>query len=232
MALMNAMAAVDNGTSIRKAAEMYGIPRSTLHDHVSGRIKYGARSGPSPYLTTEEEEELASFLLQSAKIGYPHTKSQVFAIVQQIIDGKGIKSNLSNGWWERFCARHPNIPLNSFVHSWSRSVVPPKVLEDSMGHSMVTPEKSKHGIIPLRTATSISSVLQKPITNSLPTSKESSTKKCGMVLTNHKNFDRKEKRKQEEEEKKLQRKGDRTEVELKKKNAESKQEMRDQQKHG
>ena len=82
ISLMNAMAAVDNGTSIRKAAEMYSIPRSTLHDHVSGKIAYGAKSRPSPYLTTEEEEELASFLIQAAKIGYPHTKSQVFAIVQ------------------------------------------------------------------------------------------------------------------------------------------------------
>ena len=113
--LMNAMAAVDNGISIRKAAEMYGVPRSTLHDHVSGKIAYGAKSGPSPYLTTEEEEELASFLIQTAKIGYPHTKAQVFSVVQQIIDSKGIKSTVSNGWWERFRGRHPNLTLRSAV---------------------------------------------------------------------------------------------------------------------
>lgn len=84
--LMNAMAAVENGTSIRRAAEIYNIPKSTLHDHVTGKIYFGARSGPNPYLTIEEEEELASFLIQSASIGYPHTKSQVLALVQQIIN--------------------------------------------------------------------------------------------------------------------------------------------------
>lgn len=58
---MNAMAAVEGGISVRRAAEMYNVLKSTLHDHVEGKISFGARSrsGPSPYLTTEEE--LASF---------------------------------------------------------------------------------------------------------------------------------------------------------------------------
>ena len=40
---------------------MYEIPRSTSHDHVTGWIEHGALPGPSacPYLTREEEEELA-----------------------------------------------------------------------------------------------------------------------------------------------------------------------------
>ena len=96
------MLAVDKGVSLRRAAEMYKIPRSTLHDHVSGKIALGARSGPDPYLSVEEEEELASFLVQTAEIGYPHTKRQVLALVQQIINKKGIDANVSNGWWERF----------------------------------------------------------------------------------------------------------------------------------
>ena len=52
--LVNAMLAVDKGVSLRRAAEMYKIPRSTLHDHVSGKIALGARSGPHPYLSVEE----------------------------------------------------------------------------------------------------------------------------------------------------------------------------------
>lgn len=116
ISLMNAMSAVERGTaSLRKSAEMYKIPLSTLHDHVSGKVAYGARSGPNPYLTNEEEEELASFLIQVATIGYPHTKTQVLAVVQQIIDGKGIKTTITNGWWERFCHRHPNITLRAAV---------------------------------------------------------------------------------------------------------------------
>ncbi len=113
--LLNAVTAVDQGLSLRQAAEIYRVPKSTLHDHVSGKIAFGSRPGPDPYLSTEEEEELASFLLQTAKIGYPHTKRQVLALVQQITDAKGINATVSNGWWERFCKRHPKITLQAAV---------------------------------------------------------------------------------------------------------------------
>jgi hypothetical protein len=63
----------------------------------------------------EEEEELTNFLLQAAEIGYPHTKKQVFSIVQEILSSKGINSTISNGWWERFCKRNPRVTLRSAV---------------------------------------------------------------------------------------------------------------------
>ena len=37
--MVKAMMLVEHGTSIRCAAEKCGIPRSTLHDRVSGKIK-------------------------------------------------------------------------------------------------------------------------------------------------------------------------------------------------
>ncbi len=114
-ALQSAVAAVDKGVPYRQAAEMYGVPKSTVYDHVSGRVAFGARPGPDPYLSVEEEEELASFLIQTAKIGYPHTKRQVLVLVQQMVDAKGIDTTISNGWWERFCKRHPKITLRAAV---------------------------------------------------------------------------------------------------------------------
>jgi len=107
--LSKALTAIDKGLSIRRVAEMYSIPKSTLHDHVSGKVAFGAKCGPDPYLDLEEEEELASFLVRSAGIGYPHTKKQVFALVQQMLNKKKIEANVTNGWWERFQSRHPNI---------------------------------------------------------------------------------------------------------------------------
>lgn len=106
--LSNAPTSIGKGLSIRKVAEMYGILKLTLHDYVSGKTAFGARCGPDPYLDLEEEE-LASFLIRSATIGYPHTKKEVFALVQQMLHKKEIKSNVTNGWWERFRSRHPNI---------------------------------------------------------------------------------------------------------------------------
>ena len=36
--LSKAMTAIDEGFSLTKVAEMHGIPKSTLHDHVSRRL--------------------------------------------------------------------------------------------------------------------------------------------------------------------------------------------------
>lgn len=47
--------------------------------------------------------------------GYPHTITQVLAIVQQIMESKGIDRQVSHGWWQRFCQRHTDISLRTAV---------------------------------------------------------------------------------------------------------------------
>ena len=37
---------LNNGMSVRKAAEVYNVPKSTLGDRVSGRTIIGSKSGP------------------------------------------------------------------------------------------------------------------------------------------------------------------------------------------
>ena len=92
--MVKAITLVEQGMSIRCAAEKCGVPRSTLHDR---EIQQGTKSGPDPYLTMEEEEELSSFLVKCAKIGYPHTQRQVLSLVQQIMEHKGITVTVTNG---------------------------------------------------------------------------------------------------------------------------------------
>ena len=93
--------AVEKGVSVRKAAELYNVPCSTLHDKANGKTAEDAKSGTQPYLLPEEEE-LTSFLLQAAKIGYPYTRKQIIALLQQIVHDKGITTTVTNWWWERF----------------------------------------------------------------------------------------------------------------------------------
>ena len=111
----NAVKAVRQGTSVRRAAELFNVPKSTLSDKVLGKVPMRARSGPPSYLTIEEEEELTSFLLELAKIGYALTRKEVIAIVQRVVDSKNISAIVSNGWWERYVNRHPQITLRVAV---------------------------------------------------------------------------------------------------------------------
>ena len=74
--------------AIRRAAEEYGVPHSTLHDHVSGRIQFGAKSGPKRYLNSSKEFKLFNFLSGMSSLGYSHTVKEVIEIVQSVVDKK------------------------------------------------------------------------------------------------------------------------------------------------
>ena len=94
---------------------MYGVPCSTLHDHCNGKSDVHCKSGRKPYLSMAEEEELVNFLDVHCRIGYPYTRKQVIAIIQEVVDGKGMKVQVTSGWWKSFVKRHPTITLRTAV---------------------------------------------------------------------------------------------------------------------
>ena len=87
-------------------------------------MKETSHSGPTRYLSDEEEAELVHFWTGSALMGYARTKMDVMAIVNQIIEHKGIKKGpVSNGWWESFRRRHPHLTLRTVEKlSYSRFI--------------------------------------------------------------------------------------------------------------
>ena len=108
-----AMRSVMEGKSIRQSALECGIPKSTLGDRISGRVLPGKKSGPQPYLSAEEEDELAMFVTRCASIGYGKTRKDVLALVQRIYSSRGLNITISSGWWDSFVRRHPNLTLRA-----------------------------------------------------------------------------------------------------------------------
>ena len=93
--------------SVSKAAEMYGIPRTTLNDHKLGKVLAGSKPGPPALLTTSEEEDLVKFLIHSAEIGFGRTRKEVLDIVSRMLSRKGTDKVVTNGWWNKFICRNP-----------------------------------------------------------------------------------------------------------------------------
>jgi len=97
--MLKAIEAVHSGAmGANKAVRTYGVPPSTLKDRLSGRVKQGANPGPLPYLTSGEEDELATLLIQASKMGL---KREVIVIVQHVLEKKGRDADSFNGegWW-------------------------------------------------------------------------------------------------------------------------------------
>jgi len=72
----------------------------------------GARSGPPTYLTPFEEKELVDFLMGCSRIGFARTRKQVMTLVRNVMVKKGrSEATISNGWWDSFMKRHPQLTL-------------------------------------------------------------------------------------------------------------------------
>ena len=111
--VMNAV--LNEGMSIRHAAEHYAVPKSTLGDRISGRVLPGSTSGPRRILNDEEEEELVAFLCRCASVGLSKSRKELLALVQAIAESKGTQHLITGGWWNSFIKRHPDITLRAPV---------------------------------------------------------------------------------------------------------------------
>ncbi len=105
----------NNKKTVRRAALEYGVPKSTLHDRVSGKVLPGAVGGAPRYLDDEEEEELVRWLEGCAEVGCAKNVREVRAIVGAIVAKKQNVECIvvSHGWWDRFRSRHPNLTLRA-----------------------------------------------------------------------------------------------------------------------
>ena len=100
---------IDDNLSANRAADLHGVPRSSLKDRLSGRVKHGTKPGPKPYLTVDEEGELSQHLLQASAMRLGKTRRDVKCLVEVCVRKKGTlrDSTISNGWWDSF--RYPKI---------------------------------------------------------------------------------------------------------------------------
>ena len=114
---------MEEGLSVRRAADAFGVPKSTLQDRVSGRVCFGAKSGPPKFLSDKEELELVNFLCGCAAVGYAKSKQQVLSLVRSVVRTKGIEATVTDGWWSSFKRRHGQLTVCAAEPlSYSRAV--------------------------------------------------------------------------------------------------------------
>lgn len=113
--LRSAVESVTNGErNTTQAAKLFGIPRQTLADKVSGKhlSVYGGRTA----LSEEDENTLFEYVMYMASIGHPLTVADIKIFAWSV--GKRssnpecfTENGPSHKWWRGFRKRHPRITL-------------------------------------------------------------------------------------------------------------------------
>ena len=86
--LEEAVRAVKEGLSVRKAAEQFGVPRQTILDHVHDDEIFKNIGRPT-VLTEEEETLLMEYIDLMAKWGFPFSGHDLRCFVKSYLDKKG-----------------------------------------------------------------------------------------------------------------------------------------------
>ena len=106
-----AVAEVHAGASLRRTAAKFDIPRSTLHDQITGKRKQVGKGGPT-VLTHDEEREIALTCMVLADMGFGLTKPLLEVVVFEYLKENCINNPFRDGvpgkdWWQRFLKRWP-----------------------------------------------------------------------------------------------------------------------------
>ena len=107
------------GWSVRKAAKMYKVPRSTLYDNTIGRYKDGKYIGDRRQaLDMETEQTLVEYLIYMADRGMPLTRKIFAAVVRGVVTKRNLLTPFKDDtpsykWMRQFLKRHKNVALRT-----------------------------------------------------------------------------------------------------------------------
>jgi hypothetical protein len=113
--LENAIDAVKSkGMSFGKASKMFNVPKTTIVDHVTGKIKIGSKPGRKTVFPVDVENVIVQRVLSATEKGFRITKKQLIIKIARLAKLKGFK--FQNGvpgddWWRGFKSRHPEIVI-------------------------------------------------------------------------------------------------------------------------
>lgn len=108
-AILSALKDIENGISQRKAAQRWGIPRTTLQSRLNGRQARSDAYESYQRLSKEQECHLVGWILVQTNLGLPPTHQQVKEIAQRIVKAGGNDQPLGKHWMEGFLRRNPEV---------------------------------------------------------------------------------------------------------------------------
>ena len=114
--MTNAYLAVkDKNMSVRRAAQQYSVPETTLRQRVLGRVDPERdASGRFPVFLQEEESQLVEHLKAMASVGYGYTRAEVVRMASEYavaLKKRDEDNPFSLKWFHKFMGRWPTLEV-------------------------------------------------------------------------------------------------------------------------
>ncbi|KAF4808752.1 hypothetical protein CGCTS75_v014793 [Colletotrichum tropicale] len=106
-----AVEAISNGMSLRKAAHEYGIPRTTLQYRLHGTQGRAAAFADLQRLSPAQEAKLAEWVRIQHALGLPPSHQQVKEFAGRILHAMGDTQPVGRGWVQAFIRRNPSVKV-------------------------------------------------------------------------------------------------------------------------
>lgn len=136
----------DPKLSIRKAAQLYSINRSTLAARMKGRRARNEVPANSMRLTVLEEETLLKFILDLDSRGFPPRLSGVEEMANLLLAERG-GGRVGQNWASHFVTRQPDLKTRfNRPYDYQRALCEDPVIIDAW-FKLVANMKAKYGII-------------------------------------------------------------------------------------
>jgi hypothetical protein len=107
--IQNAIQAVLDGKSIRKAAQIHGIPYGTLHGRCLGTEARTHAHETQQRLSPSQEKQLVDWILAQEALGYAPSHGQVKGVVSRLLKVGGDEASLGRHWMEGLYRRNPQV---------------------------------------------------------------------------------------------------------------------------
>ena len=113
--VMKALDAIGQGhQTLRQAARIFGVPKSTLHAKLNNLVPLDCAKGVPSFFTKQEESLLVEWILYSAERGFPVTKNMLLDCIQKMLISEKRQNPFKDNrpgkhWYNAFMRRHENL---------------------------------------------------------------------------------------------------------------------------
>ena len=106
----------DSNISMRGASKKYGVPLTTLHDRISGKVSEAPKWGKPTMLPLDKENELIQYAMKRADLGIGFSKKNFLRFAGKFAKEDNVfftKLVAREKWWRGLKKRHPEFSLRS-----------------------------------------------------------------------------------------------------------------------